>query len=138
MTTLPRPSMKLTRRVFRLPLHARDGTRGGTGGDAHPSGDGLAADQRPRAVAATASCSSSWPGGTSRSATSRPSSGPPGPCSSRLMMMVVFTIFFGRLAGAAVRRRAVPAVRPSRPAALDVLRHRRRQRPATAWSARSG
>ena len=46
----------------------------------------------------TASSSSSWPGGTSRSATSRRSSARPGPSSSRLMMMVVFTVFFGRMA----------------------------------------
>ena len=56
----------------------------------------------------TASCSTSWPGATSRCATGRPLLGVAWAVIQPLVTMVVFSVFFGRLAEDAVRRRAVP------------------------------
>ena len=52
-----------------------------------------------------------------------------------LLTMVVFSVFFGRLAQDAVRRRSVSAVRLRRAAAVAALRVRAERVAPTAWSA---
>ena len=52
-----------------------------------------------------------------------------------LATMIVFSLFFGRVAGGSARSRALSAVRACGPGPLDVLRQRRRLRRARASSA---
>ena len=54
------------------------------------------------------------------------------------MMMVVFTVFFGRLAGVSDRRASLAAVRPAGLLPWTFFVDRRDQRRPTAWSGPSG
>ena len=70
--------------------------------------------QLARALGRTASCCTSSSGATSRSATSRPCSASAWAVIQPLIMMVVFSVFFGRAGQGALRRRCPTPCSPTR------------------------